>query len=503
MPDRAQGAERVLADPPAVVASATGSGDDVASRSSSAQTREAATEARAEQEYGLDVEIGPVVGGTPAASGALPWMTFLWIETTPNTIFRCGGSLIAPQWVLTAAHCLNEATAVRAITGRTTAPVSLDDPDIVFADDWHVHPGYVPSMFGVFDIALVELSEASTAQTLHLANPADSPLYTAGTLATVAGWGRTGDDAPSSQVLLTGEMPIRSSADCAAAFLTFDATFNTCAGYSLSEASQPVGSCLGDSGGPLFLASGDTRALVQVGIVSYGAGVCTSLTHPGVYMRVSEFYEFVDDVVGDLPTPPNYSPSTFTPVGPDRAIDTRLNDGARMTAGSTLTVPVGSQYAGKSISVNLTVARALAAGYATLYACDQPPPGTSSLNYQTNQAIANGVITKVSAQGTVCVYLNRSAHVVLDVFGMFPSASAIFPPASVTLLPGTTLIGATAPAGRYIAQASFGCYWARSKSFEGTLESIIVNELIATAGSATVAIAPTDVGFKSTGDCGT
>jgi len=48
--------------------------------------------------------------------------------------------------------------------------------------------------------------------------------------------------------------------------------------------------------------------------------------------------------------------------------------------------------------------------------CDTPP---SSLNYQPDQSIANGVITKVSATGTVCVFRNRQAHVVLDVFGVF------------------------------------------------------------------------------------
>jgi len=70
--------------------------------------------------------------------------------------------------------------------------------------------------------------------------------------------------------------------------------------------------------------------------------------------------------------------------------------------------------------VNLTVPGAVGRGYATLYACDQPRPATSSLNYQPNQPIANGVITKVSAAGTVCVYLNQSAHVILDVLGVFP-----------------------------------------------------------------------------------
>jgi hypothetical protein len=119
------------------------------------------------------------------------------------------------------------------------------------------------------------------------------------------------------------------------------------------------------------------------------------------------------------PCPPGADPPRYTAAGPDRAADTR--GGARVAADATLTVPVGSQYAGQSISVNLTVPGALAPGFATLYACDQPRPGTSSLNYQAGQAIANGVITKVSAQGTVCVYVNQSAHVVLDVFGEFPS----------------------------------------------------------------------------------
>ncbi len=76
--------------------------------------------------------------------------------------------------------------------------------------------------------------------------------------------------------------------------------------------------------------------------------------------------------------------------------------------------------ANQSVSVNLTVPGAVGRGYATLYACDQPRPATSSLNYQPGQAIANGVITKVSGDGEVWVYLNRQAHVVLDVFGVFP-----------------------------------------------------------------------------------
>jgi len=112
--------------------------------------------------------------------------------------------------------------------------------------------------------------------------------------------------------------------------------------------------------------------------------------------------------------------SPFAPVGPTRAVDTRKGRGVLQAAGSTLTVELGNLLANQSVSVNLTVPGAVGRGYATLYACDQLRPATSSLNYQPGQAIANGVITKVSGDGEVWVYLNRQAHVVLDVFGVFP-----------------------------------------------------------------------------------
>ncbi|MCH9838569.1 hypothetical protein K0U83_23100, partial [bacterium] len=138
-----------------------------------------------------------------------------------------------------------------------------------------------------------------------------------------------------------------------------------------------------------------------------------------------------DELVGGLPkapdptppdpTPPDTTPpASFDPVSPTRAVDTRANGGSLQAAGSTLTVNVGAGYANKSISVNLTIAGALSRGYATLYACDQARPGTSSLNYQGGQAIANGVITKVSNTGTVCIYVSQGARVILDVFGVFP-----------------------------------------------------------------------------------
>jgi putative cell wall-binding protein len=258
-------------------------------------------------ELGLQVA-GFLVGGSPAATGEFPWMTYVLIEDRSGQYFRCGGSLIAPLWVLTAAHCVDDAAVVKVITGRTTVPTALNDPAFVVAENVYINSGYEPFLFGVGDVALVKLSVASSAQPLYLARPADSQLYAPGTLATLTGWGLTSGGGQTSSVLLTGELPIRSSAECTAVERGFSSAFNTCAGYLSSEATQPVGSCKGDSGGPLFVRSPATQALTQVGIVSYGAGDCTSLNRPGVYMRVSAFYDGLDEFVGGLPVPP--TPST-------------------------------------------------------------------------------------------------------------------------------------------------------------------------------------------------
>ena len=116
-------------------------------------------------------------------------------------------------------------------------------------------------------------------------------------------------------------------------------------------------------------------------------------------MSIEPGCDVILDVFGVFPSNKN-----FAPVGPTRAVDTRANGGSLQAAGSTLTVNVGAGYANKSISVNLTIAGAVGSGFATLYACDQARPNTSSVNYQGGQAIANGVITKVSNTGNVCVY---------------------------------------------------------------------------------------------------
>ena len=152
-------------------------------------------------------------------------------------------------------------------------------------------------------------------------------------------------------------------------------------------------------------------------------GVITKVSAQGkVCVYVNRSAHIVLDVFGVFP-----SDSAFTPVGPDRAIDTRLNGRDPRGAGVDVDDSGGFAVCREVDFGELDGAGRWRVGSRRCMRAIRISPDTSSLNYQASQSIANGVITKVSAQGTVCVYVNQSAHVVLDVFGVFPSDSALTP----------------------------------------------------------------------------
>lgn len=68
---------------------------------------------------------------------------------------------------------------------------------------------------------------------------------------------------------------------------------------------------------------------------------------------------------------------------------------------------------------------------------------------------------------------------------------------------GLWLVGAQVTPGTYQSNVDTGCYWERNRHFEGTLDGIIANEYVDTAGPYSVTISPTDAGFQSGVDCGT
>lgn len=216
-----------------------------------------------------------IVGGEQAKAGEHPFMASL---QTDGSHF-CGGSVIASQWVLTAAHCVVDAQPSDQDVVVGKSDLSSSGGQRVKVSQVNVHPDYKDGSGP--DAALLRLAEPVSVPTIDIAN--DNKLEADGKRVQVAGWGSELFGLPSlSTRLKHADVKIVGDENCAKAsgnaITGFNPKTEICAEELLAD------SCQGDSGGPLF-AQVNGRA-VQVGIVSHGTG-CALPAFPGVYSEVN------------------------------------------------------------------------------------------------------------------------------------------------------------------------------------------------------------------------
>lgn len=240
-----------------------------------------------------------VVGGYQTSIDDWPWQVMLTLTTPTRTIPWCGGSIISPRWILTAAHCLvddqgekytEQGIKVSVVHGTDRPQRQTGIP----ADRIIPHERYDPDS-SANDIALIRLTRnIPNYQRVQLSSEKlDTVFARAGVCATVTGWGHTTQGGTPSEALRKADVPILTTRACADAYPR-ESTANTiCAGYEEGG----VDSCQGDSGGPLVVRQGTSSRYVQVGVVSWGYG-CAQARLPGVYTRVSKFIDWIQSHTG-------------------------------------------------------------------------------------------------------------------------------------------------------------------------------------------------------------
>jgi len=227
-----------------------------------------------------------IVGGAATTISEWPWQAALVGDPAQggNDFDRqfCGGSVIAPTIILTAAHCVTDPVLspdqVQVVVGRTT--LSSSQGQRLPVDTIVVDPSYDSTTLEN-DVAVLRVSGSTAQSPISLAGPGETSLWTAGSDAWVTGWGS--DGSTSQDTLREARVPIISDSSCGSGSVygsEFFPAVMVCAGFLAGG----VDSCSGDSGGPLAVPApgGSWR---QVGVVSWGIG-CAEPNHPGVYSRV-------------------------------------------------------------------------------------------------------------------------------------------------------------------------------------------------------------------------
>jgi len=238
-------------------------------------------------------------GGHEATPGAWPWqvaLVYRYAESAYSGQF-CGGTLVGSEWVLTAAHCVDDSSASSIDVVLGQHKLSVDDGERISVTDIILSPDYVNPFIGA-DLALLHLGRPSSQTVVTLDAPAVTVPEERSLNATVVGWGATDEDFDGSDVLRQVALPLVSLDTCRAAYY-YDTIADEmlCAGYTKGAKSA----CYGDSGGPLLIPDETTKGWTQVGIVSWGRGGCSGFNNYNVYTRVASYSEWIQSCLSNSP----------------------------------------------------------------------------------------------------------------------------------------------------------------------------------------------------------
>nr|XP_033340001.1 serine proteinase stubble [Megalopta genalis] len=243
-----------------------------------------------------------IVGGSRSSFAKWPWQISLRQWRTSTYLHKCGAALLNENWAITAAHCVENVPPSDLLLRIGEHDLANEDEPYGYQERRvqivASHPQFDPRTFE-YDLALLRFYEPLLPfqpNVLPICLPDDDESYV-GRTAYVTGWGRLYDEGPLPSTLQEVAVPVINNTMCEgmyrnAGYIEHIPHIFICAGWK----NGGFDSCEGDSGGPMVIQRARDKRWILAGVISWGIG-CAVPNQPGVYTRISEFREWINQIL--------------------------------------------------------------------------------------------------------------------------------------------------------------------------------------------------------------